>query len=229
MATQWLAFAAVSVVLAVTPGPAVVYIVARTLAQGRRSGLTSVAAVALGNFGNAAGAALGLAALFAVSSLAFTVVKYAGAAYLIHLGFRALRSPAAATATATATAAGGAAAPAAIVGDAAIRSDSLGRVFRDGALVALLNPKTALFFAALLPQFIDPAGPATLQSLALGALFVVIAAGSDIVYVLAAGLIGPRLARAGRVARAGRYATASVYFGLGAYTALSDSRPGAAG
>jgi threonine/homoserine/homoserine lactone efflux protein len=82
------AFLAASFVLAVTPGPGVVYIVARTLAQGRSAGIASVAGVAAGNLGNAVGAALGLAALFAVSSLAFSVVKYAGAAYLVYLGFR---------------------------------------------------------------------------------------------------------------------------------------------
>jgi len=85
------AFLAASFVLAVTPGPGVVYIVARTLAQGRAAGLASVGGVAAGNLCNAVGAALGLAALFAVSSLAFSVVKYAGALYLVYLGVQALR------------------------------------------------------------------------------------------------------------------------------------------
>jgi threonine/homoserine/homoserine lactone efflux protein len=87
-------FVIASLVLAIVPGPGVLYIVARSLVQGRRSGLTSVAGVALGNLGNAIGASLGLAALFAVSSLAFTVIKYAGAAYLVYLGIQALRAPA---------------------------------------------------------------------------------------------------------------------------------------
>jgi len=87
------AFAAASLVLSVTPGPGVLYVVTRTLAQGRRAGLASVAGVALGNFGNAVGASIGLAALFAVSALAFTIVKWTGAAYLLWLGIQALRSP----------------------------------------------------------------------------------------------------------------------------------------
>ena len=87
------AFLLASLVLAIIPGPAVLYIVTRSLVQGRRSGLTSVVGVALGNLGNAIGASLGLAALFAVSSVAFTVVKYAGAAYLVYLGVQALRAP----------------------------------------------------------------------------------------------------------------------------------------
>ena len=139
------AFLAASFVLAVTPGPGVVYIVARTLAQGRGAGLASVAGVAAGNLCNAVGAALGLAALFAVSSLAFSVVKYAGAAYLIYLGIKALRRPAT------------------VASPAEFAPPQKRRIARDGFLVALLNPKTALFFAAFLPQFIDPAGSTALQ------------------------------------------------------------------
>ena len=91
-----------SFVLAVTPGPGVLYIVTRTVAEGRASGLASVAGVAMGNLANAIGASVGIAAIFAVSALAFTIVKYAGAAYLIYLGIKALRAPtAAATSPAT--------------------------------------------------------------------------------------------------------------------------------
>jgi threonine/homoserine/homoserine lactone efflux protein len=199
------AFAAASLVLAVTPGPAVLYIVARSLGQGRRCGLASVAGVALGNLGNAAGAALGLGALFALSSAAFTVVKWAGAAYLVWLGVQALRRP-----------------PGALPGLAA--AGSLRRVFRDGFLVALLNPKTALFFAAFLPQFIAHGAPPAAQSLALGALFVAIAACTDAVYVLAASLVAPRLARLRGAAHAGRYLSGGTYIGLGVLAALTDAR-----
>src|SRR5688500_6837982 len=87
------AFFLASLALAITPGPGGIYVLTRTLAQGRRAGLASVAGVALGNMGNALGAAIGLAALFAISSLAFTVVKYTGAAYLIYLGIKTLRAP----------------------------------------------------------------------------------------------------------------------------------------
>ena len=125
------AFLLASLVLALTPGPGVLYIVARSLMQGRRSGMVSVAGVALGNLGNALAASVGLAALFAISSAAFTAVKYAGAIYLVYLGVRMLRS-----ARVDLPAARLAAVP-------------LGRLFRDGFMVALLNPKTTVFFTAL--------------------------------------------------------------------------------
>ena len=200
------AFLAASFVLAVTPGPGVVYIVARTLAQGRGAGLASVAGVAAGNLGNAVGAALGLAALFAVSSLAFSVVKYAGAAYLVYLGFKALRRPAAV----------------AVPGE--FEAPQRRRIARDGFLVALLNPKTALFFAAFLPQFIDPARPAALQGALLGVVFVAVAALTDSAYVMAASIAGARIGRSRRFETAGRYAAAATYFGLGVFTAATGSR-----
>ncbi|MEO7008967.1 MAG: LysE family transporter, partial [Caldimonas sp.] len=95
---------------------------------------------------------------------------------------------------------------------------------RDGCLVALLNPKTALFFAAFLPQFIDPAGPALRQSLTLGALFVTIAAVTDALYAVAAGVAAPALVRFGRVRRWGRLLAAGVYFGLAALTLATSTR-----
>lgn len=202
------AFVLASLALAVTPGPAVVYIVTRTLAQGRRAGLASVGAVALGNLGNAAGAALGLAVLFSISALAFTVVKYAGAAYLIWLGIRTLRAtPAVAT-------------------DTPPPARPLRQVLRDGFVVALLNPKTAIFFAAFLPQFMNPAGSALAQSLGLGVGFVLIAATTDVCYVTAAAAVMPALRRAGRARAAGRYLTAAAFIGLGVFTASSGSRAG---
>jgi len=200
------AFVGASLVLAVTPGPAVFYIVTRSLAQGRRSGLASVAGVALGNLGNAVGASMGLAALFAVSALAFTIVKYAGAAYLVYLGVRALRRP-----------------------PGTPRADGcdpqrVSRVFRDGFIVALLNPKTAVFFAAFLPQFMIGGGAPALQGVVLGGMFVAVAATTDTAYVLAAGAAAPALARAGGVRAGGRYLVAAAFMGLGLFTALSGSR-----
>jgi threonine/homoserine/homoserine lactone efflux protein len=201
------AFLAASLVLAVTPGPAVLYIVTRSVSQGRLSGLASVAGVALGNLGNAIGASLGLAALFAVSSTAFTLVKYLGALYLIWLGIQALRRPAANSPLAT-LAPGGRA---------------LRRIFADGFLVALLNPKTAIFFAAFLPQFLQPGAPA-LQTVALGAMFVAIAAVTDTLYALASGAVQPWIARASGAPRLGRYVTGTAFIGLGVLTALSGPR-----
>ena len=200
------AFVVASLVLAVTPGPGVVYIVARTLSQGRRAGLASVAGVALGNLGNAIGASIGLAALFAVSSLAFTIVKFAGAAYLVWLGIRAWRAQPPAPAT------------------PAFAAPRLGRIFRDGCVVALLNPKTALFFAAFLPQFIDPDGSAIAQSLALGGLFVAIASLTDAAWALAAGTASPALLRSGVGRGWSRYLAAGAYLGLAAFTLAAGSR-----
>ena len=212
--STFVAFLAASLVLAVTPGPGVIYIVTRTLAQGRLAGASSVAGVACGNMLNAVGAAVGLAALFAVSALAFSVVKFAGAAYLIWLGIKMLRSGAASTAPAAALAPAG----------AQVRA---GRVFRDGVLVALLNPKTTIFFAAFLPQFMQPSAPALPQALLLGAIFVVVAACSDLAYVTLASWLAPRFARAGGAARAGRYgryASGGALIALGVASALAEPR-----
>jgi threonine/homoserine/homoserine lactone efflux protein len=195
------AFALASLVLAVTPGPGVLYIVTRTLAQGRRAGLASVAGVALGNLGNALVAALGLAALLAISAWAFDVVRLAGAAYLVYLGIVALRG----------------AAP--VASAAGLDATPLRRILREGFVVALLNPKTAIFFAAFLPQFMDPTGSAVRQSLGFGAAFVAIAACTDTAYVLAASAAAPILSKLRRAAAIGRYATAAVYIGLGVFTA----------
>lgn len=204
------AFVTASVVLAVTPGPGVVYIVTRTLTQGRAAGLASVVGVACGNFLNVAGASLGLAALLAVSSRAFTVVQVAGAAYLVWLGVQAWR------------------APATRIGErAALPPVPVGRLARDGLLVALLNPKTALFFGAFLPQFIDPARPALAQALALGALFVAIALCSDALYVVAATRLAPRLARLSGAQAGARVASATIYVALGvASLVFGQRRPG---
>ena len=198
------AFLIASFILAVTPGPGVLYIVTRSLAQGRRFGLASVASVALGNLGNAVGASIGLAAVFAVSALAFTVVKYLGAVYLLFLGIQAIRAPR--------------------TGDAAPAPApaSLARIFRDGLVVALLNPKTAIFFAAFLPQFMNAQTPAIVQSLTLGSIFVAIAALTDTAYAMAAGALAPVLVRARGVRAAGRYLTGSAFIGLAVYTVARD-------
>ena len=199
------AFGLASLVLAATPGPGVVYIVARTLAQGRSAGLASVLGVALGNFGNALGASLGLAALLAVSALAFTVVKFAGAAYLVWLGIQALRAK-------PATAAAPAPEPTPIP-----------RIWRQGVVVALLNPKTALFFAAFLPQFIDPGSAGATQGVLYGAAFVAIAACTDSLYVLVASVAAPALGGLRQASASGRYVVAAIYIGLGIYTATSGA------
>ena len=179
-------------------------IVARTLAQGRAAGLASMGGVALGNVANAVGAAIGLAALFAASSTAFTVVRWAGAAYLVWLGIQALRQPAV-------PADGQPLVPAAPR-----------KLFRDGFVVALLNPKTTLFFAAFIPQFLHPAGSPAVQALTLSVLFVAIAAVTDCGYVLLSGWMKPWLRGGG--AGHGRHVSAFIYFALGLYAAVGGSK-----
>jgi threonine/homoserine/homoserine lactone efflux protein len=200
------AFVMASLLLALTPGPGVLYIVMRSLIQGRRAGLTSVAGVALGNLANALGAALGLAALFAVSSTAFVIVKYAGAAYLVFLGIRALCRASAVTADVNA-------------GPGRSR-----HVFRDGFFVALLNPKTTLFFAAFLPQFMGSDANPMIQGVTLGMLFVAIAGVTDAIYAVTAGAVSSALQDAHGLRRAGRYLSAGTFIGLGVFAALTDAR-----
>lgn len=199
------AFLLASFVLAVTPGPVVIYVVTRSLVQGRRSGLVSVAGVALGNLGNALAASVGLAALFAISSIAFSVIKYAGALYLVYLGVQMLRASPVENSMAI---------PATV---------SLKRVFRDGFVVALLNPKTTVFFAAFLPQFLSAGASPMVQGMVLGSLFVAIATITDSAYALAAGAAAPAL-RGNVIRRIGRRLGGGVFIGLGVFTALAGSR-----
>ena len=204
--TTLLAFLAASFVLAATPGPGVMFIVTRTISQGRGAGLASVGGVALGNFGNAVGASIGLAAIFAISSTAFLLVKMAGACYLIYLGLSALRNePAGCT-------------------PKDVPKTQIVKIFKEGFWVALLNPKTAIFFAAFLPQFIETSASTMSQSVGLGAAFVLIAMCTDTAYVLAAATVAPALARIARGATLGRYITGSVFIGLGLLTAFSGNR-----
>lgn len=201
-----LAFVLASLVLAITPGPGVFYIVTRSLSQGRGAGLASVAGVALGNLGNLLGAAFGLAALFAVSEGAFLIVKYAGAAYLIYLGLQTWRKKPVDPAVAPP------------------KPASIRRIFRDGFIVALLNPKTTLFFAAFLPQFLSSPEAALAQTLALGALFILLAATTDSLYATLAGTVRPWLQRRAGHRRVGQRLVGSAYIGMGLMTALSGQR-----
>ena len=141
-------FSAAALILLLTPGPAVLYIVARSLDQGRLAGFVSVLGIEVGNLVHVLAATLGLSAILVSSSLAFAVVKYLGAAYLIYLGVRRLIQCQAGLPAAT------------------FQPQRLRRIFRQGVLVAVFNPKTALFFFAFLPQFVDPSrGSVTLQLL----------------------------------------------------------------
>ncbi len=201
------AFLLASLVLAVTPGPGVFYIVTRSAVHGWRQGLVSVVGVALGNLGNAFAAAFGLAALFAVSSFAFAVVKYAGAAYLLFLGIKRLLSR-----------------------DHAQLSRSrsprtLRRLYAQGVIVNTLNPKTALFIFALLPQFIEvDKGRVWLQVLVLGLTLCMLGLVSDGLYAFVAGTVADRLRESRAMASVERWVGGTVLVGLGA-AAAAVSRP----
>lgn len=186
-----------ALLLAVLPGPAVLYIVNRSIAQGRRAGVVSALGIATGALVHVTAAALGVSAVLATSALAFSVVKYAGAAYLIFLGLRTLRR-----------------------GDdiqaVGLAPDPHRRIYSQGVVVNVLNPKTALFFLSFLPQFVDPdVGPALPQLLTLGAVFIVVALASDLTYALASAAIGLRLEARPGARRARRWVSATVLCGLG--------------
>ncbi len=192
-------FAAAALALAVVPGPAVLYIVARSVDQGRFAGLVSALGICVGSLVHVTAATIGLSSLLASSATAFTVVKYAGAAYLILLGIHRLLTREE-------------------VAEVAARPPrALRKIFRDGVIVNVLNPKTALFFLAFLPQFVDPAqGAATLQILVLGLVFTVIALSSDSLWALAAGTAGGLLRRSRWYLGVKRWVTGTVLVALGA-------------
>src|SRR5947207_12018745 len=160
-------FISVTLLLVFMPGPNTLYIIARSIQQGRRAGIVSSLGVQVGSLLHIAAAALGLSALLLSSALAFNVVQYAGAAYLIYLGVKTLLTKEKMGPT------------------QAVQQTSLRRVFSQGVVVNLLNPKTALFFFAFLPQFIDATrGRLVMQIVSLGAILVLLGTLSDTVYAL---------------------------------------------
>jgi threonine/homoserine/homoserine lactone efflux protein len=200
-----LLFAVASLVLVATPGPGVLYVVARSISQGRRAGLASVLGLGIGDSIHAVAAAVGLSALLASSPLAFSVVKYSGAAYLAYLALRKLLDPCEFS-----------------FGGNELVNESFGATLRRAVIVAVLNPKTAMFFLAFPPQFVDPAGSAVgLQLLILGGITVSIGALSDSTYVLLSSAFGPWLKRSRGFARAEPYVLSAIYGGLAAMAAFS--------
>jgi threonine/homoserine/homoserine lactone efflux protein len=184
--------------LAVVPGPAVAYIVTQSIDRGRRAGLVSALGVASGGLVHVAAATVGLSALIASSATAFTVVKLVGAAYLIVVGVRRI-----------------------LAGEGeepesrALRAP-LRRIYRQGVIVNILNPKTALFFLAFLPQFVDPDRGAVWPQVAmLGVAFVSVAVLSDLSYALVADAIAGRIRRTGTGAKVRRWLTGGVFVALG--------------
>ena len=197
-------FVGAALLLLVVPGPSVLYVVTQSVSHGRRAGIASVAGITTGTLVHIAAATVGLSALLASSAVAFDVVKYLGAAYLIVVGVRRLLGLEHAAE------------------ERARPTRDLGRLYRQGIVVNTLNPKTALFFLAFLPQFVDPSnGAAWAQILALGLLFAALGFCSDGVWAVVAGTLGDRLRRSRRFPSVQRYVSGSVFVGLGAVAALS--------
>jgi threonine/homoserine/homoserine lactone efflux protein len=197
--SMWL-FALAALALLLIPGPSVLYIVFQSAEQGRRVGLASVAGIHLGTLVHVAAASAGLSALIVASALAFSVVKYAGAAYLVYLGIRKL-----------------------LERDAETRvereREPLRRAFMRGVIVNVLNPKTALFFLAFLPQFVAPdRGGVWSQALVLGFVFVGLGLVTDSLYALAAGTVGGLMRRKRDAVRHG---SGAVFIALGVTAALA--------
>jgi threonine/homoserine/homoserine lactone efflux protein len=203
--STFLLFAAASVVFLAIPGPSVFYIVTRSLVQGRRAGVTSMLGVQAGGLVHVVAAAFGISAVIASSAAAFTVVKYAGAAYLILLGVRRLFSRGDGE------------------GEVEPREPAaMSRLFWHGVVVNVLNPKTALFFLAFLPQFVDPAaGPVAPQMLVLGTMLVGIGVLSDGTYALVAAGAGRRLREAAASRRLLERLSGGVFVALGVGAALA--------
>ncbi|MEO3871166.1 LysE family translocator [Nonomuraea sp. B12E4] len=200
--TTFALFVTASLALVLIPGPNHLYIVARGLAQGRAAGLASALGVEVGTLAHITAAAAGLSYVISRSATLFAVVKWAGVAYLVYLGLRALTGK---------RERGGAPAP-----------QPLAKVFLEGVLVNMLNPKVALFFLAFLPQFVDPAaGSPALQVVLFGLTLLLLGLVSDIVYACAAGTLGHRLTtRAGDL----RYVSGVVYLGMGLAAAFTGRK-----
>jgi threonine/homoserine/homoserine lactone efflux protein len=197
-------FCLASIALAVVPGPAVTYIVTHSVDKGRAAGVVSALGVATGGLVHAVAATVGLSALIASSAQAFTAVKIVGAAYLIVIGIRRILSRADSADD--------------VQPDPARRR----RLYAQGVVVNVLNPKTALFFLAFIPQFVDThRGHATVQVALLGLVFVAIALMSDLLYAVLADLLAGRVRRSGRAERIRRYVTGGIFVVLGVTAAAA--------
>lgn len=204
-AHRFLLFFAAALLLAITPGPGIFYVLARSLAGGKREGILSSLGTFVGGLFHVFAAALGLSAILAASAVAFHTVKYAGAAYLVWLGVRMIRTRnAEMTVQATAPSKG---------------------AFRQGILTEVLNPKTALFFLSFIPQFVAPAhGHVFLQFAVLGSVSVSLNTAADLLVVTMASPLEHKLKNSVRFRRRQRTASGLGMIGLGAYLAFSDSK-----
>jgi threonine/homoserine/homoserine lactone efflux protein len=202
-----LLFVTGAALLLVIPGPAVTYVVSRSIGHGRAAGLVSVTGIVVGTLLHVTAATLGLSALLASSALAFQFIKYLGAAYLIYLGIRTLRRDDSQLL------------------QAANGERRLLRIFVQGVLVNLLNPKTALFFLAFLPQFVDPSlGHPSLQIFQLGVLFALMGWISDSLWAVLAGTVAERFRSSVRLRRAQRNVSGGALIALGLASAFSGAK-----
>jgi threonine/homoserine/homoserine lactone efflux protein len=202
---RFVLFFAAAVVLAITPGPGIFYVLARSLAGGKREGILSSLGTFIGGLFHVLAAALGVSAVLAASAVAFHTVKYAGAAYLVYLGIRLIR-----TRDAELQVAASVASP---------------RAFQQGILTEALNPKTALFFLSFIPQFIAPAaGHVFFQFIVLGTISVALNTTADLLVVLLAAPLERKLKHSATFRRRQRVASGLGMIGLGAYVALADAK-----
>lgn len=206
--SQLLFFISAALVLLAIPGPAVLYIVGRSIGQGRNAGFVSALGIGVGTLIHTAAAAVGLSALLVSSAAAFSVVKYLGAAYLVFLGIQRLRNKESLAAAS----------------DSGAPRATLARVFGQGIIVNVLNPKTALFFFAFVPQFIDPLrGHVAVQILSLGVLFACMGTTSDCIWAFFSSRVAGWLRGNPRWMRNERFVSGGILISLGLATALAGS------
>jgi threonine/homoserine/homoserine lactone efflux protein len=204
-----LPFIAAALALLIMPGPAVMYIVTRSATQGRAAGIASVLGIASGGLVHVIASVAGLSLLIARSAVAVQYLRIGGAIYLAWLGVQKLREATAETSAET----------------PALAPRSNWQIYRDGVIVNVLNPKTALFFVAFLPQFVDAGRPVTPQLLLLGMTFITLAVITDACWAIAAATVSSRLAKRRTIGtRLSAYAAAAVYFGLAATAMVTNRR-----
>lgn len=199
-------FLTAAVILAITPGPGIFYVLTRSIKGGRREGVSSTFGTAIGGLFHVVAAAFGLSAILATSAIAFSIVKYAGAAYLIYLGLRFI-----------------------ITRDAfeiAAMPHSINHhdAFRQGIITEMLNPKTALFFLAFIPQFLNPEGVVVFQFILLGSLSVLLNSTADLIVAFLAGPLGGYLTRNVKLRQGQRLFSGLAFIALGAYVAVADNK-----
>ncbi len=201
--TTFAAFFSASVLLAITPGPGILYVLTRSLAGGKREGILSSLGTLVGGFLHVLAAGLGLSAILATSAVAYRGIRWIGAAYLVYLGIRMFRAR--------------------DDGGEAPAEAPKGNPFIQGIFTEVLNPKTALFFLSFIPQFVDAkAGSAFTQFLFLGTISVLLNTSVDVIVALFAGPIGSRLLASRKARLTQRRATGAVMVGLGLYVAAHE-------